>query len=115
MRSLLYHYSVQVERVIDGDTLFCVVDLGFDIKMRSYVRLFGVDTPEIFGRDAGPEGYEAKQFVLDWLASRPKLTLHSRRYNEREKYGRILGEIYSDEEVESLNEALVSNGHARGV
>jgi micrococcal nuclease len=110
-RSPLYHYAMTVARVIDGDTLLCDIDLGFNIRARDYVRLFGVNTPEIYGTKATPDGTLAREYVLLWLTGRYDLTLHSRKYDEREKYGRILGTVYNGNEAESLNDALVREGH----
>jgi micrococcal nuclease len=102
-RSPLYHYAMTVARVIDGDTLLCDIDLGFNIRTRDYVRLFGVNTPEIYGTKATPEGTLAREYVMLWLTGR--------KYNEREKYGRILGTVYNGIEAESLNDALIREGH----
>ena len=42
-----YIYDVvAVTKVVDGDTLDCVFDLGFDVRFESRVRLLGIDTPE---------------------------------------------------------------------
>ena len=35
-----------VTKVVDGDTVDCVFDLGFDVMFLSRVRLLGMDTPE---------------------------------------------------------------------
>ena len=35
-----------VTKVVDGDTVDCVFDLGFDVMFKSRVRLLGMDTPE---------------------------------------------------------------------
>ncbi len=42
----LYHYRAKVERVVDGDTVDFIVDLGFSVKIKIRGRLAGVDTPE---------------------------------------------------------------------
>ncbi len=42
----MYEYSCKVDRVVDGDTIDVVLDLGFDIIYSSRVRLYGIDTPE---------------------------------------------------------------------
>ena len=42
----MYEYNCTVERVVDGDTIDVVLDLGFDILYKSRVRLYGIDTPE---------------------------------------------------------------------
>ena len=38
-------------RVIDGDTIDAVIDLGFDVWVRERVRLYGINTPETRARD----------------------------------------------------------------
>ncbi len=107
-----YVYRIQVERVIDGDTVFATIQLGFNIRCKEYIRLHGVNTPEIYGATATPAGTLAREFVNAWLSMAKLLTLHSRKYNEREKYGRVLGTIYRDDDPESLNAALIREGHA---
>ncbi len=107
-----YVYKIEVERVIDGDTVFATIQLGFNIRFKEFIRLFGVNTPEIFGATATPAGTLAKEFVIAWLFAGKVFTLHSRKYNEREKYGRVLGTIYRDDDAESLNAALIREGHA---
>ena len=47
----MYEYSCKVERVVDGDTIDAVLDLGFDILYRARIRLYGIDTPESRTRD----------------------------------------------------------------
>ena len=42
-----FSYRVkEVTRIVDGDTIDVIIDLGFDIMYKSRVRLFGIDTPE---------------------------------------------------------------------
>jgi micrococcal nuclease len=42
-----FSYRVnKVIKVVDGDTIDVMLDLGFDIMYKSRVRLFGIDTPE---------------------------------------------------------------------
>ena len=50
--SKLYHYSAKVTRVVDGDTIDVVLDLGFDVSLKARVRFFGIDAPESRTRDA---------------------------------------------------------------
>jgi endonuclease YncB( thermonuclease family) len=42
----MYEYNARVKRVVDGDTVDFVVDLGFNIHTTIRTRLIGVDTPE---------------------------------------------------------------------
>ena len=42
----MYEYKATVGRVVDGDTVDFIVDLGFAVQMKIRGRLAGVDTPE---------------------------------------------------------------------
>ena len=40
-------YNATLERIVDGDTFDCCLDLGFDVKLhKQRVRLAQIDTPE---------------------------------------------------------------------
>jgi len=44
---MMYEYKVkEVVRVIDGDTVDLILDLGFGLFKKERVRIAGVDTPE---------------------------------------------------------------------
>ena len=44
-------YRATLDRVVDGDTFDCILDLGFDVKLhKQRVRLHGIDTPESIHR-----------------------------------------------------------------
>ena len=48
-----YVYKVaSVDRVVDGDTVDLVIDLGFSIFTKQRIRLAGIDTPEFRGGTA---------------------------------------------------------------
>ncbi len=42
----MYEYRAKIDRVVDGDTVDFIVDLGFHVKLKIRGRLDGVDTPE---------------------------------------------------------------------
>ena len=45
-------YNATLDRIVDGDTFDCILDLGFDVKLhKQRVRLSGIDTPESRTRD----------------------------------------------------------------
>jgi len=47
-----FSYRVKrVTKVVDGDTIDVILDMGFDILFAQRVRLFGIDTPESRTRD----------------------------------------------------------------
>lgn len=61
---------VGVAKVIDGDTFDLDLDLGFHARLRVRVRLAGIDTYEVYGVNAHPDGPAARQFAADWLTAR---------------------------------------------
>ena len=38
-----YYYKAKVVSVYDGDTITCVIDLGFSLSAKIKVRLLGID------------------------------------------------------------------------
>lgn len=114
-----YWYTATVLKVVDGDTLDVMIDLGFNIHHKARVRLYGVNTPESRTKDLAEKemGLKAKSFTIDW-ATRHKQVFLKTIAGKDDKYGRILAQIYSDKDVKSeqtacLNEDIVSSGYAR--
>ena len=65
-------YNATLERIVDGDTFDCCLDLGFDVKLhKQRVRLAGIDTPESRTRDLAEKklGLVAKARLkeLQWM------------------------------------------------
>ncbi len=105
-------YPITVTRVVDGDTLVVDIDCGFHVVLwAQYVRLTGINTPEVRG-PSREEGLRAKAMVETFLADAGPLVLISDHYDEREKYGRILGRIIARETGDSLNDFLADQGWA---
>ena len=65
----MYKYKAALIRVIDGDTIDALIDLGFDVWIKSRIRFYGVDTWESRTRDLEEKkkGLEAKAYVKDLL------------------------------------------------
>lgn len=103
----MYQYLASVRKVVDGDTLHLTVDLGLDIFTNTSVRLYGINTPEL----PTPAGVAARDFVGEWLKANPRILVATYK-DKREKYGRYLAEIFDVQRIESLNELLVTHGHA---
>lgn len=106
-----YRYRAFLTKIVDGDTIYARVDLGFDTYRVMEIRLYGIDTPEKRGptKDAG---LAAKKYVEDWfLTEAPDgLFILESIKDKTEKFGRFLGIIHSYDAV--LNDALVASGHA---
>ena len=111
----MYEYRVkQVVKVVDGDTIDVVIDLGFDISYTSRVRLAGIDTPESRTTDAREKilGQEVKEYLKKALDGATDIVIRTEKVDSSEKYGRILGWLFVNKQTGSLNMELVNKGYA---
>ena len=95
----MYEYSCEVKRVVDGDTVDVVLDLGFDISYSTRVRLYGIDTPESRTRDLDEKarGKMAGTFLKEAIEDGEKVVVQTKLKDSKGKYGRVLGEIIVDD------------------
>jgi micrococcal nuclease len=115
----MYEYRAKLIRVIDGDTVDAMIDLGFDTWVKKRIRLAHVDAYEARTRDKEEKakGLAAKARVKEVLGVGDEFSLISLGVG---KFGRCLGEITLTKEYiksekyhgKSLNEMLVKEGHA---
>ena len=105
----MYEYSCKVTRVVDGDTVDVILDLGFSILHKCRVRLYGIDTPESRTRDKDEKvrGKLAAKFLGDAIDNGKKVVLRSKLKDSKGKYGRVLGEIIVDDI--NINVAMIEN------
>lgn len=111
----MYEYNVrEITKVVDGDTIDVVIDLGFSIFYSSRVRLAGIDTPESRTRDKQEKalGMESKKYLADRIKSAKSIVIKTEKLDSSEKYGRILGWLYLDGKEESINYEMVDKGYA---
>jgi endonuclease YncB( thermonuclease family) len=134
----LYCYRIYPIRVVDGDTILARVDLGMAVSMTDYIRFNDINTPETHGPTACDKGWMAKNMTEAWLKGielnlagvvmleqsdkiyhttikdKPflsGLTMRSNAFNPEDKYGRILGTIYRNNDMSQyLNKYLLSQG-----
>ena len=94
----MYEYGCQVTRVVDGDTIDVILDLGFSILHKCRVRLYGIDTPESRTRDKDEKarGKLAAKYLEDSINNGTEITLRSKLKDSKGKYGRVLGEVIVD-------------------
>jgi len=86
--SRFFVYKAKTEKVIDGDTIWASVDLGFNVWMKQKLRFRGINTAEL-GSSALAQ--EAKVFVEQELSKTDYIVLKSYR---EDKYGRYEADIY---------------------
>jgi micrococcal nuclease len=106
----MFTYEAKVLRVVDGDTIDALIDLGFDIHKKIRIRMVGINTPESRTRDLEEKkrGLAAKARLKEILKEhKNKFILESQGVG---KYGRCLGIITID--GKSVNQQLITEGHA---
>jgi micrococcal nuclease len=110
----MYEYAADLRRVVDGDTLYLTVDMGFTVRQDIEVRLSGLDCPD---SDRPEEKKAATAFTTAWFSD------HAGPYNvittkgtgrnadRKEKWGRYLASVTAPDGA-NLNLELISTGHA---
>lgn len=95
----LYRYKATVDRVLDGDTIYCWVDLGMKNKVYKEIRVVGMDgapfdAPEIklyagVTPEEKAQGLKAKKLAEDLMPAGSVIRLVSHK-DSTGKYGRLL-------------------------
>lgn len=93
-------------RVIDGDTIEALVDLGYRTYHKHLLRLDGIDTPE------HSAGAEATAAIKEILGDAEYVWVRSRK--NPDKYGRWLVTVYVEQDgsLIDVNQALLDRGVA---
>ena len=94
----LWFYRARISRVVDGDTVIALIDTGFGTFRQEYLRLQGIDAPELRPRTGTPEARErekiaarkARKRVIELCEGREVII----RAHKTGKFGRWLATIY---------------------
>lgn len=118
----MYEYKAIVDRVVDGDTIDCTIDLGFSTWKKVRVRMGGMNAPESRTRDKKEKelGLAAKDRLVEIL-----------EFNNNEcvlkvsgigKFGRAIATVLVDSisplngsdgiTLINVNQQLIKEGHA---
>lgn len=104
-----YIRSAVVNRIIDGDTVEVIIDLGFSIKIKKTVRMLGYNAPEL--TSSNTEERELAQIAKKCLSNLlygKSIMLQTVKFNE-DMYGRLLG-IEWIETDKSINDQMLEFG-----
>ncbi len=118
----MFEYKAKITRVIDGDTVDAMIDLGFSVHRKIRIRLHGINTPESRTKDLEEKerGLQAKARLIEILEEHDyEVDLKSYGVG---KFGRCLGELFYFKHIPdswesefvktSINNQLVEEGHA---
>jgi micrococcal nuclease len=98
-----------ITKVVDGDTVDVVFNEGYEAR----IRLLGVNTPETVDPRRTVEcfGKEASNFAKETLAGERVLLVADPQADERDRYGRLLRNIYLEDGTD-FNAMLIEQGYA---
>ena len=99
----LYTYNAKVVKVIDGDTVDVMMDLGFEVFKKVRCRLAGINAPEV----STDEGKVARSFLTGALPVDTPVIVYSKDYD---KYGRSIAVIFQDNV--NISKMMLDSGHA---
>ena len=118
-RKSCYNFRVtEITKVLDGDTIDVIIDLGFDLSKKERVRVAGVDTPEKRTRNLEEKalGIDATNWLKEKLEGAilgdDDLIIRTELVGGMGKYGRLLGWLYIGDSPVSLNEQMITEGYA---
>jgi len=121
---LIYIYKAELVRVVDGDTVDLIIDLGFDTSRKERFRLYGIDAPEMNTQ----AGKDAKKWLWDTLQPLEAIYVQTMQLPTkamRDKYGRFLAVLYGNLgdlraklppktlAPSSINARMIVEGHAK--
>ncbi|KKN39121.1 hypothetical protein LCGC14_0746410 [marine sediment metagenome] len=117
-----YTYRIkEVIRVIDGDTVDVMIDLGFYLSARKRIRFLNIDTYELRGGtdETKTLARAAKARLEELLATPDSFVYIKTEMDNTGKYGRLLGKLYvirnADGFIIDINHVLLEEGFVEHV
>jgi micrococcal nuclease len=114
----MYEYKATLDRIVDGDTIDLIIDMGFKMTTNQRIRLANINTHETYGQkhdsDEYKAGMKAKNYVVKRFADNENVVkIETSKLTG--KYGRYIGVIWFADSQTSLNDELVELGLAKVV
>lgn len=100
-----YTYSATIVRVVDGDSAYAEVSLGFHLKLEISMRLEGINAPEL----NTAAGKLARDYLKSLIPAGTAVLIRTYK-DPKDKYGRWLARIYRDKV--DVNKEMLAAGHA---
>ena len=108
----MYEYRANILRVVDGDTVDVMLDLGFGTHFRQRLRLRGIDAPEKRGADKA-DGMAAKHHLEKLIETHAPIVVRTQK-DARGTFGRYLATLWGHAHgvTVSLNQQMIDDGFA---
>lgn len=110
----MYTYQCNTIRVIDGNTVDAIIDLGFNVTIRQRIKLYGVNVDDIRSADETIKNnaVNSKNKLAELLGNE---FVCETMLNKRGKAGRIMGKLSKqrpDGSKTDINKQLIELGFA---
>lgn len=105
-----------VDHVHDGDTVVCLIDLGYHVKIKAAVRVDGLAAPEL----STAAGKVSRDYAESLLPPGTEVEVVSKKLlGTTEKYGRVLADLSFPSPTEprkvvgDFATAMIAAGHGK--
>ena len=107
--AFLYKYKALITEVYDGDTVWAMLDLGFNVLKKTKLRLAGIDSKEMNDKENKEKAETAKKYLKTEIEGKEVevKSLKPGKYNER-----YIAFIYKIGDPESYNDKMIKLGLA---
>ena len=111
----MYTYQCNTIRVIDGNTVDAIIDLGFNVTIRQRIKLYGVHVHDIRSADEVEKNSAMadKTKLVDLLGQQ---FVCETIMNKRGKAGRTMGKVYTIDSTGGkvdVNARMIDDGYAK--
>jgi micrococcal nuclease len=106
----MYEYKIkELVKVVDGDTIEVVIDLGFSIYINYTIRLLGINAAETRTKNLieKSQGLLAKTWLTKELVGK-SLTIKTIKNDKKDKFGRLLAEVFVEGNEISVNQKMLN-------
>ncbi len=106
-----YVYRATIKKIVDGDTIDVLIDVGFGIYVTKRLRFLLIDTWEVRGEER-EQGIVAKERLTELVNTAESVYIQTIMDAEG-KYGRVLAWIWTESKdiLLNVNEILLDEGH----
>ena len=105
----MHEYSAVCLEVINGNTIRVDLDLGFDIRQKMTLRLYGIKALGTRGESGGEQATAAKDFLKQSIEGQPVII---RTYKDKDnKHGQLLADVFNGPSI-SVNQQMLTAGLA---
>ena len=101
-----YIYAVELDRVVDGDTILVRVDLGFHTWSSQRLRLRGINTAELHSSENSESALTAKH-VVETKLQNCNIVIQTFK---TDIYGRYIADVYYHETLNKISD-IIKDGH----